>query len=1137
MELFSIQCATCHARLKVRDLAALGQILACPKCGSMVQVTPPEGWSPPEGADAPPTDAVGALHASPAPTGRSRDSNATTASDTPASSPDAAAEATAAGPIDWLAPQRRWQRRILAAGVVAILVLGLIVGLVERSRRQTTVNAEPQTDEIADVDPAVEPPPLDEAPAPPPPPVFDPRLAPADARLLISFDLAAGPQTISRRWFERLLPLWVATLEPIQQALIAKGNAIERFSWMATDLDDWDSSGIAVIELRQPLPAGAELLPAARALDWKLLGAAVLSPPEGNWRHPYAMIGDRTLVTGPEELLHGLAHESQPSPPADDVEPPREDEAAAEEAPVQPPTLEEPSAPQQPPATELAPSPRVTIPIPAAHDLAIVIDLAGETDELERWLPPGLTGDGAAEQQTPDENSAEARHWQQVHAWQWLLDVGDGVEIVASVACDTEAAAVGIEAVLKQRLSDAPQRFASLLAGASSLVVERSGSDVLLRAMATEHPAELGLALLSDTPAIEAVRQPAALAMGEPRLAEFAESLSMAAESDETFPAAAAGSPVLSAEARLSWIASLLPYYGHDDWHKSLNMARSWKDAANQPITRQPLPEAVNPAFGEAETAEGYPVTHYVGVAGVGPDAANLPADDPRAGLFGNQPRRWDAVRDGHSNTIAVMGVREQWGPWAAGGTATARSLERQPYVNGPDGFGTGQADGMLVGMADGSVRFVSSEIDPRVLEQLSTINGAKHEAISKLEPVAPLGVDMPPVAPADEAQPPPAEQVDAPAAPRRGGIRHVDAAARMQDPIRAIEVQRMPLVAFLGLVEELTRLTPTLDFERIDIPQAAQLPITVKLQDVTLGELLQQALAEHGLTAEIDGDQVMVVSSQLQGPPVRASYEIADLEPTGAAPEDPLAIANLVRQFVAPDTWKETGGEGVAAMQQGRLVVEQTPSVQRQIADFLERLRIVRGKSKLPAQESQARMALRWSLIQPKLRASLSANFFDDTPLTAVLGYLREKSGVDFVVDWRALHEAGAGPDVEAGLRVQNQPLEQAIETLLAPLGLAYRPIDARTIEITTPEKLAETPAAEFYSVRPQLAAGQTPQSIVERLREEVEPELWQGESPLALALVDPSSRSLIVRGPADLQRRVGEALAAWSAAGARSP
>ncbi len=47
MELFSIKCTTCSARLKVRDTAAIGQILECPRCSSMVMVSPPPGWTPP----------------------------------------------------------------------------------------------------------------------------------------------------------------------------------------------------------------------------------------------------------------------------------------------------------------------------------------------------------------------------------------------------------------------------------------------------------------------------------------------------------------------------------------------------------------------------------------------------------------------------------------------------------------------------------------------------------------------------------------------------------------------------------------------------------------------------------------------------------------------------------------------------------------------------------------------------------------------------------------------------------------------------------------------------------------------------------------------------------------------------------
>jgi hypothetical protein len=44
VELFIIHCTTCKARLKVQHESVIGDILACPKCSSMVHVVPPIGW-------------------------------------------------------------------------------------------------------------------------------------------------------------------------------------------------------------------------------------------------------------------------------------------------------------------------------------------------------------------------------------------------------------------------------------------------------------------------------------------------------------------------------------------------------------------------------------------------------------------------------------------------------------------------------------------------------------------------------------------------------------------------------------------------------------------------------------------------------------------------------------------------------------------------------------------------------------------------------------------------------------------------------------------------------------------------------------------------------------------------------------
>lgn len=64
MELFSVECSTCRRRLRVQDLRAVGQILPCPKCGSLVAVTPPTGWQLPP-LDLPETKVTGSITAGP----------------------------------------------------------------------------------------------------------------------------------------------------------------------------------------------------------------------------------------------------------------------------------------------------------------------------------------------------------------------------------------------------------------------------------------------------------------------------------------------------------------------------------------------------------------------------------------------------------------------------------------------------------------------------------------------------------------------------------------------------------------------------------------------------------------------------------------------------------------------------------------------------------------------------------------------------------------------------------------------------------------------------------------------------------------------------------------------------------------
>ncbi|MCH8923116.1 MAG: hypothetical protein IIA67_08220 [Planctomycetes bacterium] len=63
MTLFSVECITCRRRLKVNHADAIGQILSCPGCGSMVEIVPPPDWQAPENAA--PRDEIGPGGAAP----------------------------------------------------------------------------------------------------------------------------------------------------------------------------------------------------------------------------------------------------------------------------------------------------------------------------------------------------------------------------------------------------------------------------------------------------------------------------------------------------------------------------------------------------------------------------------------------------------------------------------------------------------------------------------------------------------------------------------------------------------------------------------------------------------------------------------------------------------------------------------------------------------------------------------------------------------------------------------------------------------------------------------------------------------------------------------------------------------------
>jgi DNA-directed RNA polymerase subunit RPC12/RpoP len=374
--------------------------------------------------------------------------------------------------------------------------------------------------------------------------------------------------------------------------------------------------------------------------------------------------------------------------------------------------------------------------------------------------------------------------------------------------------------------------------------------------------------------------QPAASPPGprddlETRLSKIGAALLEQVAEERAFPAGTFPAPRLPPESRLSWMAMLADRLD-DDAAPAPLWNRPWNDPQNGAFVRRRLTTFQNPAIDQLSGADGYPAAHFVGVAGVGADAATLADRDPRAGIFGNDRRtRLEDIRDGASNTLLVMGVREHLGSWAAGGAPTVRGLAREPYVNGPDGFGTGSPDSMAVLMADGRVLTVNRQIDPRILRRMA----AKSDGLPLDDSVAGEPADRPFLPVVDEtdsgegfntpdaelaADEQPIDPEFAPE-PALAPARRIDLADSLKQPITGFDQPRSkPLAEVLVSVAEMAGARITVDRDELG-PAAARLaePVALHLENTTVGDILRGLLQPAGLAYRIEGDHLRVVRAE----------------------------------------------------------------------------------------------------------------------------------------------------------------------------------------------------------------------------------------------------------------------------------
>jgi prepilin-type processing-associated H-X9-DG protein len=213
-----------------------------------------------------------------------------------------------------------------------------------------------------------------------------------------------------------------------------------------------------------------------------------------------------------------------------------------------------------------------------------------------------------------------------------------------------------------------------------------------------------------------------------------------------SFPPATVGHERVPPDRRMSWVVTIFAYITQglgvlvdlmEPWDSPSNMRpqfQHWSSDGETPPSTSPAMDCPNflecPSHHVPATSSAPAPIGFVGITGLGTDSVTLAPPHSRAGVFGyDRVTRMEDITDGASTTMMLAETATASGPWTAGGPATVRGLDtnRQPYIGKSRQFGGNHRGGANVAFADGSVRFLSESIDPKVFEAIATIAGGEH--------------------------------------------------------------------------------------------------------------------------------------------------------------------------------------------------------------------------------------------------------------------------------------------------------------------------------------------------------------------------------------------------------------------------
>ncbi len=382
------------------------------------------------------------------------------------------------------------------------------------------------------------------------------------------------------------------------------------------------------------------------------------------------------------------------------------------------------------------------------------------------------------------------------------------------------------------------------------------------------------------------------------------------------------------------------------------------------------------------------------------------------------------------------------------------------------------------------------------------------------VKPSSPTAASPPPP-PADAAPP-------RPAAPRPPP-REIDVAKCLAIQLLGIESTGTTLAEFVQTMSDLSTIPITLDVPFL--PATPESPIVFKTGSTTVEKTLKDALATVKLDFVVSDNQIIVRRPE-PSPFVPLSPQ--DVRELTSDDEQQLNdLAELLQAVVEPGAWGDGEGQGSIAVNAAKatLVIRNRRAVQFQTLIALEKLRAARTPPlprKTPVETTLFQVDSRLKQAGPKLLKPLLLNYSQPTRLVTILEKLGEASGMRILVDWRDVAAAGWNPSGEGTLVTNNQPLADALESLLTPLDLTFRIIDAQTLQVVTPARMNEQAELEVYRVKDLIGKDAPGDVLLAKLRTAMDEETFVAGGGNGELRYDPTGQCLLAWLPQPRQREL---------------